>query len=131
MLLNSGIYTGSIYPDLRSNFPGSDICPTEGKVQVIKTHEAKEYVDRTKCPRGVQFSKAIHIVRNPYDALISDFNLNKGGKTRFASELAFQTSRKFKLYSKYCCHLFRILLKKILKIIDMFGSNLPLWFTLV
>lgn len=73
----TGIFTGSIYCDglLKSVFPGESIA--SGNVIAIKTHNA----DTRALPIGVQvaagrekYHKAILLVRNPFDALISEAN---------------------------------------------------------
>ena len=73
----TGIYTGSLYCDqtLKAFFPGEHLV--SGNVIVVKTHRP----DSFNLPTNVQenfgkksFEKAILIVRDPYDALISEAN---------------------------------------------------------
>ncbi|XP_060567514.1 WSCD family member GA21586-like [Ruditapes philippinarum] len=73
----TGILTGSLYSD-RGAFDGSKMCPARGKIFVVKTH-GRDYVGRkTDCMRlnitRINYSKAIYIIRNPYNALLADFN---------------------------------------------------------
>ena len=74
---STGIYTGSIYCDttLKAAFPGEHVC--SANVLVVKTH----HPDSTHLPKDVKlilkrnsFDKAIVLVRNPYDALVSEAN---------------------------------------------------------
>lgn len=74
---STGIFTGSIYCDstLKASFPGEYVV--SGNVLAVKTH----HCDSTYLPKKVQehtrqqkFSKAVLIVRNPYDALVSEAN---------------------------------------------------------
>lgn len=73
----TGYFSGSIYCDntLKKVFPGE--CVASGNVVVIKTHHA----DTRTLPKDVQigtgrekYDKAIVLVRNPYDALVSEAN---------------------------------------------------------
>ncbi len=73
----SGIYSGAIYcdPSLKTTFPGEGIAG--GSVVVVKTHQT----DSLKLPILVQVSsgkevydKAILLVRDPFDALVSEAN---------------------------------------------------------
>lgn len=73
----TGIFTGSIYcdPGLKVAFPGEFVAG--GNVIVIKTHQA----DTLELPEDIKqftgktyYDKAILIVRNPYDALVSEAN---------------------------------------------------------
>lgn len=73
----TGYFSGSIYCDniLKKVFPGESVA--SGNVVVIKTHHA----DTRTLPKDVQISrgrekydKAIVLVRNPYDALVSEAN---------------------------------------------------------
>lgn len=75
---STGILTGSIYCDttLKASFPGEFIV--SANVLAVKTHHG----DSTYLPSRVQehmgqktkFAKAILIVRDPYDALVSEAN---------------------------------------------------------
>ena len=73
----TGIFTGSIYcdPGLKAAFPGEFVV--SGNVIITKTHQA----DSVELPEDIKmftgksyFDKAIVIVRNPYDALVSEAN---------------------------------------------------------
>lgn len=73
----TGIFTGSIYCDsiLKAVFPGESVA--SGNVMVIKTHHS----DSTELPKDVQlatkqerYHKAIVLVRDPFDALVSEAN---------------------------------------------------------
>lgn len=73
----TGYFSGSIYCDsiLKKVFPGEAVA--SGNVVVVKTHHA----DARTLPKDVQIStgqekyhKAIVLVRNPYDALVSEAN---------------------------------------------------------
>lgn len=73
----TGVFTGSIYCDgvLKMIFPGESVVT--GNVIAIKTHHA----DTRELPKDVQvvtgkkvYDKAIILVRNPFDALVSEAN---------------------------------------------------------
>lgn len=73
----TGIYSGAVYcdPSLKAMFPGEGIV--SGSVIVVKTHQS----DSTKLPVAVQvatgkesFDKVILLVRDPFDALVSEAN---------------------------------------------------------
>ena len=73
----SGIYTGSIYCDttLKAIFPGEYIA--SANVLAVKTH----HPDTVQLPDDVQeqtgknkYDKAILLIRNPFDALVSEAN---------------------------------------------------------
>lgn len=97
----TGVFTGSIYcdPVLRKMFPGEFVA--SGNVVVVKTHHA----DTTDLPKDVQleankqkYDRAIVLVRDPYDALVSEANrrwnsnrtvnshVGLAGETAFVSE---------------------------------------------
>jgi hypothetical protein len=97
----TGYFSGSIYCDrtLKRVFPGEAVA--SGNVVVIKTHHA----DTRTLPKDIQIStgreryhKAIVLVRNPYNALISEANrrwnsnrsmnshIGKADETRFISK---------------------------------------------
>ena len=78
----TGVYTGSIYcdPGLKITYPGEYVV--SGNVLVVKTHHA----DTTKLPPDIQqalskqeYDKAIILVRNPYNALLSEGNRRWAG----------------------------------------------------
>ncbi|KAL4218815.1 WSC domain-containing protein 1 [Mactra antiquata] len=94
----TGVYTGSIYYE--DNFNGSKVCPLTGGVFIIKTHLRRNHVDHIRCkklnistPRS--FDQAIIILRNPYDAMIAEFNRRHGrrdgGKLGVVNRTAFTT----------------------------------------
>ncbi|KAL4218585.1 WSC domain-containing protein 1 [Mactra antiquata] len=100
----TGIYTGSIYPDILINMPGSHRCPWLGEVYIIKTHRARNYVSHPKCRRSkmktsTSFDSAIFILRNPYDAFVSEFNRIEGGKVGLARPEQFN-SKAWEIYVK-------------------------------
>lgn len=73
----TGVFTGSIYCDsiLKSVYPGEHVV--SNNVLVVKTHHA----DTTSLPPDVQqtfgkrdYDKAIVLLRNPFDALLSEGN---------------------------------------------------------
>ncbi len=97
----TGIFTGSIYcdPVLRKMFPGEFVASSN--VVVVKTHHA----DTTDLPKDVQlqenkqkYDRAIVLVRDPFDALVSEANrrwnsnrtvnnhVGLAGETAFISE---------------------------------------------
>lgn len=60
-----GIYTGSIYVDSvlkRNGFPGEGVI--NGSVTFIKTHSKPSN----------KYEKAVLLVRNPYECILSEFN---------------------------------------------------------
>ena len=73
----TGVFTGSIYCDsvLKVTFPGESVA--SGNVVVVKTHHA----DTRELPKDVQletgksnYDRAVVLVRNPFDALVSEAN---------------------------------------------------------
>ncbi|XP_045205635.2 WSCD family member CG9164-like [Mercenaria mercenaria] len=72
----TGLHTGSIYTDW--NFEGSKICPTRGKIFIVKTHLQSNITHHPDCATmgvsNLNYSKAIFILRNPYNALLAEFN---------------------------------------------------------
>ena len=74
--------TGSVYHDqtlLVNGFPGEGV--SDGSVVVVKTHE---YNRRN-------FDKAILVVRDPYDAILAEFNRRSGGHVGHARPKAFKS----------------------------------------
>ena len=64
-----GIYTGAVYHDktlLAGGFPGEGMI--NGSVIAIKTHYP------VKDPKNRKYSRAILLIRSPYDAIPSEFN---------------------------------------------------------
>ena len=64
-----GVQTGSLYIDavlVRSGFSGEGVI--NGSVIAVKTHKLPGIWEDSK------FTRAVLIIRNPYDATLSDFN---------------------------------------------------------
>lgn len=79
----SGIYTGSVYKDqgLRKHgFPAEGI--QNSSVIAIKTHELGD-------EKREVFDKAILLVRNPFDAMLAEFNRQFGGHIGHATTERF------------------------------------------
>ncbi|XP_053406089.1 uncharacterized protein LOC128559085 isoform X2 [Mercenaria mercenaria] len=73
----TGTFTGSIYTDW--NFKGSELCPARGNIYIVKTHiPSDKATSHVKCREiGVStlnYTKAVLILRNPYQALLAEFN---------------------------------------------------------
>ena len=89
----TGVFTGSIYCDkaLKMVHPGEHIVT--GNVIVVKTHQA----EATLVPISQEmfgkahYNQAIFLIRNPYDALLSEANRRWGGygHTGLATEKNF------------------------------------------
>ena len=89
----TGVFTGSVYCDkgLKVVHPGEHIA--SGNVIVVKTHQA----EATLVPVSQEmfghfhFNQAIFLLRNPFDALVSEANRRWGGygHTGVASENHF------------------------------------------
>ncbi|OCT98450.1 hypothetical protein XELAEV_180106821mg, partial [Xenopus laevis] len=80
--LATGFYTGSYYFDgslYNKGFKGERDHWRNGRTVCIKTHESgrKEIED---------FDSAVLIIRNPYKALMAEFNRKYGGHVGFASQ---------------------------------------------
>lgn len=94
----TGIFTGSIYcdPGLKSVFPGESIV--SGNVIVIKTHrsDSVELPDDVKLfTQKTSYDKAIVIVRNPYDALVSEANRRWNSKHSINNHLGVADKTTF------------------------------------
>ncbi|XP_068166162.1 sialate:O-sulfotransferase 2-like [Antennarius striatus] len=80
--LTTGFYTGSAYFDktlYSQGFKGEGEDWRKGTTICIKTHsKEKESID--------EFDSTILLIRNPYKAIISEFNRLHGGHTGFASK---------------------------------------------
>lgn len=94
----TGIFTGSIYCDsgLKVAFPGESIV--SGNVIVTKTHRS----DSMELPYDVKmftgkmyYDKAIILVRNPYDALISEANRRWNSKHTINDHLGIAAETTF------------------------------------
>ncbi|KAK3106159.1 hypothetical protein FSP39_013966, partial [Pinctada imbricata] len=80
-----GIITGGVYKDtalLKKGFPGESI--TNSSVILIKTH-------RWGMKERAKYKRAVLLLRNPYDALIAEFNRLHGGHVGHASDLDFKS----------------------------------------
>lgn len=84
----TGTYTGSIYNDNKlylGGFEGEKENWKDGRVVVIKAHTYREDRD---------LGDAILLIRNPYDAILAEFNRAKGGgdhHTGVATNADFQS----------------------------------------
>ncbi len=94
----TGIYTGSIYCDeyLKATFPGEFMVSRA--VVAIKTHRA----DSRELPKDVQlelkkdsYDKAIILVRNPFDALLSEANRRWNSKKYLNDHVGLANENKF------------------------------------
>lgn len=78
----TGIHTGSVYTDW--NFEGSRDCPSRGKTFVIKSHFMSGKTLHSDCTQlgttDLNFTKAILILRNPFHALLAEFNRQTSSK---------------------------------------------------
>jgi len=100
----TGIFTGSIYCDelLKKTFPGEFIV--SGNVVAVKTHHA----DTPELPKDVQlflkkntYDKAIVLVRNPFDALLSEANRRWNSKKHMNDHIGLADEKKFVGESEY------------------------------
>jgi len=83
----TGVSTGSVYKDvalLKNGFPGESVA--NGSVIAVKTHEWG------KLTRD-QFSKAILLVRDPFDSILAEFNRRSGGHIGHASQEKFNRDK--------------------------------------
>ncbi|KAL4238479.1 hypothetical protein ACF0H5_003187 [Mactra antiquata] len=91
----TGIYTGSVYDDVFGEFPGSKQCPLRGKVYIVKTHAKTSQTYHSECSKQdstIQYQKAMYILRNPYESIMSAFNLDMtSNKVGFANQSDFQS----------------------------------------
>ena len=110
----TGIYTGSIYCDttLKAFFPGE--YTVSGDVLAVKTHQS----DSVNLPSHVQkqmgkktFDKGILIVRDPYDALVSEANRRWSKVQKAERHLGLAMEKSF--IGKYPAKLILLLLKII------------------
>ena len=94
----SGIFTGSIYCDevLKSIFPGESVV--SGNVIAIKTHHA----DATTLPKDVQlatgrekYDKAVLLIRDPFDALVSEANRRWNSKRSLNNHIGLADETSF------------------------------------
>lgn len=94
----TGVYTGSIYCDnvLKITYPGEYVISSN--VLVVKTHHA----DTINLPRDIQqalgkkaYDRAIVLVRNPYDALLSEGNRRWTGMTHVDQHVGVANDNAF------------------------------------
>ena len=94
----TGVFTGSIYcdPGLKTAFPGESVV--SGNVIIIKTHRS----DSVELPGDIRmftgkvyYDKAILIVRNPYDALVSEANRRWNSKLSFNHHIGLADETAF------------------------------------
>ena len=100
--------TGSIYKD--TVFDGSKLCPARGNVFIVKTHRTdnslQNHPDCIKIGKTkLNFSSAIYILRNPYNAILAEFNRQhkkrtKPDKRTSAVEMGIATKECFNKTSK-------------------------------
>ncbi|XP_054768837.2 sialate:O-sulfotransferase 1-like [Lytechinus pictus] len=108
---STGYATGDVYRSyilVNAGFIGERVPTFSGRTLTIKSHRFHPKMD-----------SAILIVRNPYRAIVAEFNRQKSNKTGFAKDGVFKTEgwsnfvknqapRWFKLYERYileCNHL--------------------------
>ncbi|XP_060076046.1 WSCD family member AGAP003962-like [Ylistrum balloti] len=80
----TGVATGSVYSDVglkRDGFPGEG--QTNASVIVIKTHSLGP-------DERARYVRAILLIRDPFDALLSEFNRRHGGHKGYAGRVHFQ-----------------------------------------
>ena len=94
----TGVYTGSLYCDhsLKAVFPGEYVV--SGSVLVVKTHHG----DTRELPEDVQavsgrkfFDRAVVVVRDPYDALVSEANRRWNSKKAVDSHIGIADETSF------------------------------------
>ena len=94
----TGVFTGSIYCDqvLKTVFPGEYVV--SGSVVAVKTH----LMDSRELPEDVQlvtgkknFDKAVVVVRNPFDALVSEANRQWSSRKEVDSHVGVAPERAF------------------------------------
>ncbi|CAC5423102.1 unnamed protein product [Mytilus coruscus] len=80
---STGIATGSIYCShvIKNDFIGE--CSAGTNVVVVKTHVGWEKTIR------MRYKKSVILIRNPYDAIIAEFNRAMANKTASATEQQF------------------------------------------
>ncbi|CAK8675004.1 unnamed protein product [Clavelina lepadiformis] len=82
----SGFYTGSIYQDealYGEGYLGEYLPWDSGRTIAIKTHKPEYSDDRP-------FDKIIFLIRNPFDAIVAEFNRLHGGHTGLADQKDFE-----------------------------------------
>ena len=83
----AGVSTGSVYKDvalLKNGFPGESV--SNGSVIAVKTHE---------WGAGTRdlFTRAILLVRDPFDSILAEFNRRSGGHIGHASQEKFNRDK--------------------------------------
>ncbi|KAJ8044698.1 WSC domain-containing protein 2 [Holothuria leucospilota] len=111
----TGIYTGSVYNDkalLRGGFLGESEDPRSGRVVVIKMHKVQNIRSIKAELDGI-----VLLIRNPYSAIVSDFNRLVAHNTHkgIAPAEAFNTSywaqfvtcsaQRWQTIARYCIEL--------------------------
>ena len=95
---STGILTGSIYCDkiLKSTFPGESVV--SNNVIAVKTHHA----DSRSLPKDVQitmkqelYDKAIVLVRDPYDAILSEANRRWNANIKVNNHIGLASEASF------------------------------------
>ena len=94
----SGIFTGSIYCDttLKAMFPGEYIVSPN--VLAVKTHQADTISLPPEIARALNkrhFDKAVVLVRDPYDALVSEANRRWNSHTNTEKHLGLASENVF------------------------------------
>lgn len=94
----TGVYTGSLYCDhsLKAVFPGEYVV--SGSVVVVKTHHG----DTRELPEDVQaatekkfFDRAVVLVRDPFDALVSEANRRWNSRKAVDSHIGIADETSF------------------------------------
>ena len=101
---STGFLTGSIYKEdelKEHGFPGEGLM--DSSVIVVKTHSVgrtagpdslhEQYLNAENGHQTKQFDKAILLIRNPCEAIFSDFNRMKGGHTGHAELDDFKSEK--------------------------------------
>jgi len=83
----TGVSTGSVYKDvalLKNGFPAESVV--NGSVLAVKTHE---WGPATRD----MFTKAILLIRDPFDSILAEFNRRSGGHVGHASQEKFNRDK--------------------------------------
>ncbi|XP_076810513.1 sialate:O-sulfotransferase 1-like [Clavelina lepadiformis] len=106
----TGIYTGSVYGDKRLYKTGFLAEPPE--ISKVRSVVVKDHMLANNTMSSYQ--SAILIIRNPYDAMIADFNrfASDGDHTAVVSEKRFQ-SKEFDDHFKRISHVWINLIKNV------------------
>ncbi|XP_052820408.1 WSCD family member CG9164-like [Mya arenaria] len=100
----TGIQTGTIFEGVVADtFSGESICPTNNSVFLVKTHKIGAIAGRVRkfCPthQTLQFEKAVYILRNPFNAFFSTYNLVRVGKTGSVSMDSIKNDAHFENFA--------------------------------